>query len=85
MGETTGGDVLMTVAFELAGEWIRPTGEITFTLPAALLEGRALHLISADGTEAELPFETSGETLSFTLDFAALDAPAALLRLTPAA
>ena len=85
MGETTDGNVLMTVAFELAGEWIRPAGEITFTLPAALLEGRALHLISADGTEAELPFETSGDTLSFTLDFAALDAPAALLRLTPAA
>ena len=85
MGETTDGDILMTVAFELAGEWIRPAGEITFTLPAALLEGRALHLISADGTEAELPFETSGDTLSFTLDFAALDAPAALLRLTPTA
>ena len=55
------------------------------TLPAALLEGHTLSLVSADGTETALAAETDGESASFILDFTDAAIPALLIRLLPAA
>ena len=60
------------------------SGEVTFTLPAAAVEGLRLTAISPDGTEIPLPVETDGKTATFTLTFAPEDAepiPAAFVKI----
>lgn len=85
MGALESGDVLMSVAFEIGGEPIQPTGQVKITLPAGLLEGYALCLLSKDGTEAELTLEgdEEEETVSFTLDFTNSETPVQVIRLIP--
>ena len=85
MGALESGDVLMSVAFEIGGEPTQPTGQVKITLPAGLLEGYALCLLSEDGTEAELTLEgdEEEETVSFTLDFTNSETPVQVIRLIP--
>ena len=85
MGALESGDVLMSVAFEIGGEPTQPTGQVKITLPAGLLEGYALCLLSEDGAETELTLEgdEEEETVSFTLDFTNSETPVQVIRLIP--
>ena len=84
MGALESGDVLMSVAFEIGGEPTQPTGQVKITLPAGLLEGYALCLLSEDGAETELTLEgDEEETVSFTLDFTNSETPVQVIRLVP--
>ena len=84
MGALESGDVLMSVAFEIGGEPTQPTGQVKITLPAGLLEGYALCLLSEDGAETELTLEgDEEETVSFTLDFTNSETPVQVIRLIP--
>ena len=85
MGALESGEQLMSVVFEWGGEPTQPTGQVKITLPAGLLEGYALCLLSEDGTEAELTLEgdEEEETVSFTLDFTNSETPVQVIRLIP--
>ena len=87
MGELANGETILSVGFEYSGELTQPMGEVTVTLPAALLEGCALSLLDADGAESDLPFAVEGEELSFTLSFAPAEGeapvPVRVIRLIP--
>ena len=85
MGALESGEVLMSVAFEIGGKLTQPTGQVKITLPAEVLEGYALCLLSEDGTEAELTLEgdEEEETVSFTLDFTNSETPVQVIRLIP--
>ena len=85
MGALGNGHVVMSVGFEYDGRLIQPEGRIRIALPAVLLEGHTLSLVSADGTETALPAETDGESASFILDFTSDESPVRLIRLLPAA
>lgn len=50
MGALGNGHVVMSVGFEYEGQLVQPKGLIRITLPATLLEGHTLSLVSADGT-----------------------------------
>ncbi|MDY3280397.1 MAG: hypothetical protein SOX25_09860 [Eubacteriales bacterium] len=85
LGALQNGERMLSVAFEYAGKLTRPAEPVQITLPAALLEGYALHVLAADGTETALPVVVTGEDAAFTLRFDAQDEiPARLLRLVPA-
>ena len=87
LGELDTGEKLLSVVFEKDGKPVQPEGEIKITLPADLLEDYTLRLLAPDGTEADLPFEIDGDTVSFTLDFTPKPdeqpVPARLIRLIP--
>ena len=85
MGALGNGHVAMSVGFEYDGRLVQPKGLIRIALPAALLEGHTLSLVSADGTETALTVETDGESASFVLDFTDVAIPAMLIRLLPTA
>ena len=85
IGALAGGEQLMSVAFERGGELTRPTGQVKITLPAELLAGYTLSLLSEDGTEAPVEFVIEEDIASFTLDFTASQTPSSLLRLVPQA
>ncbi len=85
MGALGNGQAVMSVGFEYDGRLVQPECAIRITLPAALLEGHTLSLVSADGTETALAAETDGESASFILDFTDAAIPALLIRLLPAA
>ena len=89
MGELTGGEALMSVGFEYGGRLTQPTGEVKITLPAELLEGCALTLLNADGTQSQLAFTVEEGEASFTLDFAPAEeeapVPARAILLAPLA
>jgi hypothetical protein len=85
IGALAGGEQLMSVAFERGGELTRPTGQVKITLPAELLAGYTLSLLSEDGTETELALEADekAETVIFVLDFTDSEIPAQVIRLVP--
>ncbi len=84
MGALESGEQLMSVVFEWGGEPTQPTGQVKITLPAGLLEGYALCLLSEDGAETELTLEgDEEETVSFTLDFTNSETPVQVIRLVP--
>ena len=84
MGALESGEQLMSVVFEWGGEPTQPTGQVKITLPAGLLEGYALCLLSEDGAETELTLEgDEEETVSFTLDFTNSETPVQVIRLIP--
>ena len=84
MGALESGEVLMSVAFEWGGKPTQPTGQVKITLPAEVLEGYALCLLSEDGAETELTLEgDEEETVSFTLDFTNSETPVQVIRLVP--
>lgn len=74
------GDYL-SLAFEYAGACTMPTGQVRFTLPAALPEGTKLMLVAQDGTETELPFAESDGEIVFIVDFTGAEVPVMLIRL----
>ena len=55
------------------------------TLPAGLLDGYALCLLSGDGTETALTLDVQEEEVSFVLDFTDAQCPVQVLRLMPVA
>ena len=77
------GERVLSVGFEYGGKLTQPTGQMEITLPAALLDGYALMLLDADGVETALPHTLNGGEAAFTLDFAADESPALVLRLIP--
>ena len=84
MGALESGEQLMSVVFEWGGEPTQPTGQVKITLPAEVLEGYALCLLSEDGAETELTLEgDEEETVSFTLDFTNSETPEQVIRLIP--
>ena len=83
MGALESGEQLMSVAFEIGGKLIQPTGQVKITLPAGLLEGYALCLLSEDGAETELTFDVRKEEASFVLDFSGASSPVRVIRLIP--
>ena len=85
MGETTNGNTLLSVCFEVSGKLTRPKGEVKITMPAELLDGVTLALLNADDTEIDLPYIVEGENAVFTLDFTDAEIPTALIRLIPTA
>lgn len=80
MGALAGGDMLLSVAFELGGELMQPTGEVTITLPDTSLDGYAIYLLCEDGTELALD-----AVYPIVLDFDTITSPVRVLRLVPAA
>ena len=72
----------LSVAFEYAGKVSEAAAQIQITLPADVLNGRKPVLVSLDGAETALPFETAGDKITFTLDFAEGEVPVFLIRLT---
>ena len=83
MGVLSGGEAVMSVAFESAGYLTKPTGQVKINLPAELLEGYALRLLAGDGTETELTFDVRKEEASFVLDFSGPSSPVRVIRLIP--
>ena len=83
MGALPSGEMLMSVAFEWGGEPTQPTGQVKITLPAELLDGYALCLLSEDGTETELALDVQEEEASFVLDFTDSLCPVQVIRLVP--
>ena len=88
MGALTGGETLMSVAFEYGGALTLPTGQVRITLPAALMEGYTLSLLGEDGTETELLYEVTqadGEDAlaSFVVDYTDALSPVRVIRLLP--
>ena len=83
MGVLSGGEAVMSVAFESAGCLTKPTGQVKINLPAELLEGYALRLLAGDGTETELTFDVRKEEASFVLDFSGASSPVRVIRLIP--
>ena len=84
LGALQSGEQLLSVGFEYDGRLSQPTGQMEITLPAAVLNGYALMLLDADGAEAALPYTLNGGEATFTLDFAAGESLALMLRLVPA-
>ena len=74
-------DDYLSIALNYAGKLIQPAGQVKITLPAELAEGKTLTLIATDGAEADLPVESDGEYVSFTLDFTEAEIPVMLIRL----
>ena len=84
MGALESGEQLMSVVFEWGGEPTQPTGQVKITLPAGLLEGYALCLLSEDGTEAELTLDVQEDTVSFVIDYTDSLDTVKVLHLVPA-
>ena len=84
LNELQNGERILSVGFEYSGKLTRPTEPVQITLPAELLEGYALKLLDADGTETELPFTVTEDTAAFTLVFDAQDEiPVRAIHLVP--
>ena len=84
LDELQNGERILNVGFEYSGKLTQPTEPVEIHLPAELLEGYALKLLDADGTETELPFTVTEDTANFTLNFDAQDEiPVRAIRLVP--
>ncbi len=83
IGDLQDGGRVLSVSFEYGGKLTQPTGQVEISLPAALLDGYALMLPDADGSETALPHTLNGDEATFTLDFTADESPARMLRLAP--
>ena len=83
MGALPNGELLMSVAFEISGKMTQPTGQVKITLPAEVLEGHTLHMLSEDGTETDLTLDVQEDIASFVLDFTDSLCSVQLIRLVP--
>ena len=84
LNELQNGERILSVGFEYSGRLTQPTEPVEINIPAELLEGYALKLLDADGTETELPFTVTEDTATFTLTFDAQDEiPVRTLYLVP--
>lgn len=79
MGKIADGDQLMIVGFECAGQLTQAQCPVKVSLPAELLEGCILRLVTDDGTEIELPFSVKDGLASFSLDFTDAQSPVQLI------
>ena len=84
MGALESGEQLMSVAFEIGGKLTQPTGQVKITLPAGLLEGYALCLLSEDVAETELTLDVKEDTVSFVIDYTDSLDTVKVLHLVPA-
>ena len=85
LNELQNGEYILSVGFEYGGKLTRPTEPVQIHLPVELLEGYALKLLDADGTETELPFTVTEDTATFTLNFDAQDEiPVRMIHFVPA-
>ena len=73
------------MGYVYGGQLSKASCQVKITLPAGLLEGYALCLLSEDGAETELTLEgdEEEETVSFTLDFTNSETPVQVIRLIP--
>ena len=83
LGTLQSGEQILSVGFEYGGRLSQLTGQVEITLPAELLDGYALMLLNADGAETMLFYTLNGGEATFTLDFAAGENRALVLRLAP--
>ena len=60
----------MTVGFEYAGELVQPETAIV-RVPAALLDGKRVSYVNADGEQTELHVAFEGDEAVFALEFSA--------------
>lgn len=81
MGKIADGDQLMIVGFECAGQLTQAQCPVKVSLPAELLEGCILRLVTDDGTEIELPFSVKDGLASFSLDFTDAQSPVQLIHI----
>ena len=72
-----GNESWMTVGFEYAGELVQPETAIV-RVPAALLDGKRVSYVNADGEQTELHVAFEGDEAVFALEFSA---PAAILHI----
>ena len=72
-----GNESWMTVGFEYAGELVQPETAIV-RVPAALLDGKHVSYVNADGEQTELHVAFEGDEAVFALEFSA---PAAILHI----
>lgn len=72
-----GNESWMTVGFEYAGELVQPETAIV-RVPAALLDGKHVSYVNADGEQTELHVAFEGDEAVFTLEFSE---PAAILHI----
>ena len=73
LGDLQNGERILSVGFEYSGKLTQPTEPVEIALPAELLEGYALHILAADGTETTQSFTVTEDTATFTLSFDAQD------------
>ena len=85
MGTLESGETIVSIAFEIGGKLTQPDGQVCITLPAELLAGYTLSLLSEDGAEAPIESVIEEDIASFTLDFTESQTPSRLLRLVPQA
>ncbi len=76
-------DEIMSIGFEYGGKLTQPTKPVTVTLPAEVVNGYTLSILSADGSETAVETTADGENVSFTLDFG--EAKVVLIHMTAAA
>ena len=85
-GELNNGEKLICVGFEFDARLVCPSGDTKFTIPAELVEGCKLMLLNKNGEEKELKVQTSGDNVTFTLDFTYADNsqnPVRMIHLVP--
>ena len=81
VGTLANGEKLLTVGYVYGGRLSKASCQVKITLPAGLVNGCTLSLLSADGTETPLEYALEGDSAVFTLTFAQ---PLLAVRLTPA-
>ena len=84
VGTLANGEKLLTVGYVYGGRLSKASCQVKITLPAGLLEGYALCLLSEDGTEAELTLDVQEDTVSFVIDYTDSLDTVKVLHLVPA-
>ena len=84
VGTLANGEKLLTVGYVYGGQLSKASCQVKITLPAGLLEGYALCLLSEDGTEAELTLDVQEDTVSFVIDYTDSLDTVKVLHLVPA-
>ena len=84
VGTLANGEKLLTVGYVYGGRLSKASCQVKIPLPAGLLEGYALCLLSEDGTEAELTLDVQEDTVSFVIDYTDSLDTVKVLHLVPA-
>ena len=84
VGTLANGEKLLTVGYVYGGRLSKASCQVKITLPAGLLEGYALCMLSEDGTEAELSLDVQEDTVSFVIDYTDSLDTVKVLHLVPA-
>ena len=70
VGTLANGEKLLTVGYVYGGQLSKASCQVKITLPAELVNGCALSLLNADGTETPVDCTVAGDSAMFTLTFA---------------